>query len=148
MLKKTEGNGERRTVETNIADRASVPTRSIRIKLPEATMLWISGTAQWDGNGHMVPGDVQGQTRETFRNISARLEAEGATWDNVVRTTCHLRDLSRDYEHFNQTRTRFYSEIGLDVHPANTGIQGQIYPQDLLIEIEAMALLPHRACEM
>ena len=94
-------------------------------------MLLISGTAKWDGDGHIVAEDFRAQTWQTFQNLTALLEAEGATWDKVVRTTCHLRDLKQDYGNFNEVRNRFYKEIGLGSRPASTGIEGRIHPQDL-----------------
>lgn len=68
------------------------------------------------------------------------LEAEGASWKDVVRTTCYLRDIERDYEAFNEIRTQFFKEQGLDPLPASTGIQAILCRPDLLIEIEAIAI--------
>jgi len=61
----------------------------------------------------------------------------------VVRTTCYLRDIERDYKDFNEVRTQFYKELGLDPLPASTGIQARICREDLLVEIEAIAIIPH-----
>ena len=58
----------------------------------------------------------------------------------MVRTTCYLRDIERDYAAFNQERTEFYREQGLDPLPASTGIQAILCRQELLIEIEAVAM--------
>jgi len=66
--------------------------------------------------------------------------AEGATWKDIVRTTCYLRDIERDYETFNEERTAFYHEEGLDPLPASTGIQAILCRPELLIEIEAIAM--------
>jgi enamine deaminase RidA (YjgF/YER057c/UK114 family) len=57
-----------------------------------------------------------------------------------VRTSCYLRDIERDYDEFNQIRTRFFGEQGLDPLPASTGIQAILCRPDLLIEIEAMVM--------
>src|SRR5664279_4808834 len=78
--------------------------------------------------------------RRTFDNITALLEAEGATWKDVVRTTCYLRDIERDYEAFNQERTAFYREQELDPLPASTGIQAILCRPELLVEIEGIAV--------
>ena len=51
------------------------------------------------------------------------LESEGATWGDVVRTTCYLRDIERDYAAFNEERSRFFAEQALDLLLASTGIQ-------------------------
>ena len=68
------------------------------------------------------------------------LESEGATWHDIVRTTCYLRDIERDYAAFNDERTRFYREEQLDPLPASTGIQAILCRPDLLVEIEAIAM--------
>jgi enamine deaminase RidA (YjgF/YER057c/UK114 family) len=58
-----------------------------------------------------------------------------------VRTTCYLRDIERDYEDFNQIRTHFFQAMHLDPLPASTGIQARLCREDLLVEIEAIAIL-------
>ncbi|HUB51642.1 MAG TPA: Rid family hydrolase [Terracidiphilus sp.] len=116
-------------------------SRGIRIDLNGATMLLISGTASIDENGVSVHiGDFRAQMRRTLANITGLLESEGCTWHDIVRTTCYLRDIERDYEAFNEERTAFYKEQGLDPLPASTGIQAILCRPELLIEIEAIAM--------
>jgi 2-iminobutanoate/2-iminopropanoate deaminase len=116
-------------------------SRGMRIDLDGAAILLISGTASIDENGRSVHiGDFRAQLRRTFWNITQLLEAEGATWKDIVRTTCYLRDIERDYEAFNEERTAFYGAQGLDPLPASTGIQAILCRPELLIEIEAIAM--------
>jgi 2-iminobutanoate/2-iminopropanoate deaminase len=116
-------------------------SRGMRIDLNGLTILLISGTASIDDDGSTVhAGDFRAQTRRTFDNITGLLAAEGATWKDIVRTTCYLRDIERDYKAFNGERTAFYKEQGLDPLPASTGIQAILCRPDLLIEIEAIAM--------
>jgi enamine deaminase RidA (YjgF/YER057c/UK114 family) len=116
-------------------------SRGMRIDLNGLAILLISGTASIDENGQSVHiGDFRAQMRRTLYNITALLEAEGATWKDVVRTTCYLRDIERDYVAFNEERTNFYREQGLDPLPASTGIQAILCRPELLIEIEAIAM--------
>src|SRR5438034_3144698 len=69
-------------------------SRGMRIDLNGLAVLLISGTASIDEQGRSVHvGDVRAQTRRTFLNIAGLLEAEGATWKDVVRATCYLRDI-------------------------------------------------------
>jgi len=121
--------------------RPSSFSRGIRLDLGNISVLLISGTASIGPNGETLhPGDFRAQTRRTFANITALLEAEGATWKDVVRTTCYLRDIDRDYAAFNEERTAFYKAQGLDPLPASTGIQAHLCRPDLLVEIEAIAV--------
>jgi enamine deaminase RidA (YjgF/YER057c/UK114 family) len=122
-------------------DRPSSFSRGLRLDLNGVSILLISGTASIGPNGETLhAGDFRAQTRRTYANITALLAAEGATWKDIVRTTCYLRDIERDYAAFNEERSAFYSEQELDPLPASTGIQAILCRPDLLIEIEAIAM--------
>jgi enamine deaminase RidA (YjgF/YER057c/UK114 family) len=113
----------------------------MRIDLNGLVILLISGTASIDEHGVSVHiGDFRKQMRRTLQNITALLEAEGATWHDIVRTSCYLRDIDRDYDEFNQERTAFFIEQGIDPLPASTGIQAKLCRPELLVEIEAIAM--------
>ncbi|MGA7339457.1 MAG: Rid family hydrolase [Terracidiphilus sp.] len=121
--------------------RPSSFSRGMRIDLNGLAILLISGTASINERGESVHiGDFQAQLRRTFENITGLLKSEGSTWHDVVRTTCYLRDIERDYEAFNQERTAFFKEQGLDPLPASTGIQARLCRPELLVEIEAIAM--------
>jgi enamine deaminase RidA (YjgF/YER057c/UK114 family) len=126
--------------------RPSSFARGIRFDLGDKTMLMISGTASVDEAGLTVhPGDFRAQLWRTYRNITALLASEGATWQDMVRTTCYLRDIERDYKDFNEVRTAFFDWLGLDPLPASTGIQARLCREDLLVEIEAIAVTARKA---
>ena len=116
-------------------------SRGMRIDLNGLTILLISGTASIDEHGVSVHiGDFRAQMRRTLANITGLLASEGCTWHDIVRTTCYLRDIERDYEAFNEERTAFFKEQGLDPLPASTGIQAILCRPELLVEIEAIAM--------
>lgn len=122
-------------------DYGSAFSRGMRIDLNGVTILLISGTASIDDAGRTVHvGDLRAQVRRTYDNITKLLASEGATWHDIVRTTCYLRDIERDYQAFNQERNEFYKEQALDPLPASTGIQAILCRPDLLVEIEAIAM--------
>lgn len=117
-------------------------SRGMRVELGPATMILISGTSAVDEHGRSIHvGDVYKQTMRAFTNIKALLEAEGADWHDVVRTTCYLADM-RDYEVFNDARNDFYKQEGLDPYPASTCVGALICRPDLSVEIEAIAVIP------
>ena len=132
----------------NEADHYAKPSsfsRGLRLELGNVVVLLISGTASIDERGETVHiGDFRAQMKRTLHNISGLLASEGATWHDIVRTTCYLRDIDRDYAAFNEERTAFYREQGLDPLPASTGIQAILCRPELLIEIEAIALFMKR----
>jgi len=123
--------------------RPSSFSRGLRVDLGTRNLLLISGTASIDENGNSVHvGDFRAQLWRTYLNITNLLESEGASWQDVVRTSCYLRDIERDYRDFNEVRTAFFTWLGLDPLPASTGIQARLCREELLVEIEAMAVVP------
>ncbi|MBN2491709.1 MAG: RidA family protein [Planctomycetes bacterium] len=122
-------------------------SRGLRVDLRTgASFLWISGTASVDEHGKSLHvGDFRAQCWRTYRNITELLRSEGASWQDVVRTTCYLRDIERDYKDFNEIRTHFLASQNLDPLPASTGIQARLCREDLLVEIEAIAIVEREA---
>ncbi len=116
-------------------------SRAIRLDLGGYSVLLISGTASVNEEGKAEHiGDFRAQCWRTFRNISELLQSENMSWHDVVRTSCYLRDIERDYKDFNEIRTQFYTWLGLDPLPASTGIQVRLCWETLLVEIEAIAI--------
>jgi len=123
-------------------DYGSAFSRGLRLELGNYTLLFISGTASVDEIGDTTHlGDIRAQCWRTYRNITTLLDTEGATWRDVVKTTCYLRDIERDYDEFNDVRTSFFKWQGLDPLPASVGIQARLCRENLLVEIEAMVVL-------
>ena len=121
--------------------RPSSFSRGMRIELGGVAVLLISGTASIGEDGQSLhEGDFRAQLRRTYANISGLLKAEGASWKDIVRTTCYLKDIERDYAAFNEERTSFFRQQALDPLPASTAIQATLCRPELLIEIEAIAL--------
>ncbi len=122
--------------------RPSSFSRGIRFDLGDKSMLMISGTASIDEAGETTcVGDFRAQLWRTYRNVTGLLASEGASWHDVVRTTCYLRDIERDYADFNDVRTAFFGWLGLNPLPASTGIQARLCRDDLLVEIEVVAVV-------
>jgi enamine deaminase RidA (YjgF/YER057c/UK114 family) len=122
-------------------EKPSSFSRALTFDIADTTVLLISGTASVDEEGRTIhTGDFRAQCWRTYRNITTLLEAAGMTWHDIVRTSCYLRDIERDYKDFNEVRTAFFSWLGLDPLPASTGIQARICREDLLVEIEAIAV--------
>jgi 2-iminobutanoate/2-iminopropanoate deaminase len=122
-------------------DRPSSFTRALSFPIGDVTVLLVSGTASVDEQGQTIHvGDFRAQCWRTYRNISTLLESAGMSWRDVVRTTCYLRDIERDYRDFNEVRTAFFGWLRLDPLPASTGIQARLCREDLLVEIEAIAV--------
>ena len=125
----------------NYPDKVSF-SRGMRVELDNHVMLFISGTASVDERGRSVhPGDIEAQARRMFDNITGLLAGEGADWHDVVRTTCYLSDF-RNYDAFNGIRNAFYDRQGLDPLPASTCVEARLCRPELMVEMEAIALIP------
>ena len=116
--------------------------RGMRVDLDNVVMLFVSGTASVNEEGESIhAGDLKAQTRRTLENIKGLLESEGGDWHDMVRTTCYLADF-RNYDDFNDVRNQFFEEEGLDPFPASTCIEARICRAELMVEIEAIAMIP------
>ena len=83
--------------------------------------------------GRLVDGGFAAQTERVLANLSAVLEAAGANWDDVVKTTVYLHDMA-DFPMFNEMYGR---HIG-DARPARSTVQAAGLPRGALVEIDAV----------
>lgn len=116
-------------------------SRGIKVAFGGLSFLFISGTASVDKKGQTYrKGDFTGQAQRAFNNLTALLHAEGAQWHHVVQTRCYLKTM-RDYAQFNKVRNSFYKKEGLSLFPASVCIEANLCRPELLVEIEAIALI-------
>ena len=85
-------------------------------------------------DGHLVTGGVDDELRQAMANLRGLLEGEGASLDDVVKTTVFLRHM-RDYAMMNDV----YTELFGDHRPARSAVAVVELPIGALIEIEAWA---------
>jgi 2-iminobutanoate/2-iminopropanoate deaminase len=88
-------------------------------------------------DGQMVAGGVAAETTQAIANLSALLEGEGASLDDVVKTTVFLRHM-RDFQIMNEA----YMEAFGDHRPARSAFAVAELPMVALVEIEAWAHAP------
>ena len=98
--------------------------------------LFLSGVLPMDGDGKLVTGAIDVQTRVVLERIAATLGEHGASLADVVRVTVWLADLA-DFTAFNDEYRRHF-ELGF---PARSTVQATLYG-GARIEIEAQALAP------
>ena len=118
-------------------------SRGVRVDMAGTTLLFISGTASVDAYGNSVHiGDFDAQVDHTYKNIVSLLEQEGATCKDVVKFTVYLKDMA-EYERFDRARHKFFSRAGIprEEFPASTCVEARLCRDDLLVEIETIALL-------
>lgn len=84
-------------------------------------------------SGQIVPGDVVAQTEQVLANLRGVIEAAGATWKDVVKTTVFLQDMA-DFPRVNEV----YARVMGDARPARSTVQVAGLPRGVLVEIEAI----------
>lgn len=99
-------------------------------------LLFVSGQVGLR-DGQMVPGGVEAEMRQAIDNVRALLEGEGASLDDVVKTTVFLRHM-RDYQIMNEA---YVGAFG-DHRPARSCVAVVELPAVALVEIEAVAHAP------
>jgi len=85
----------------------------------------------------VVDGDVAAQTVQVLRNLSAVIAAAGATWNDVVKTTVFLRDMT-DFAAMNGV----YASVFGDARPARSTVAVAGLPRDVRVEIECVVAIP------
>jgi 2-iminobutanoate/2-iminopropanoate deaminase len=101
------------------------------------SLLFVSGQIPIDpATGDLVQGDIAQQTHRVFANLKAILDAAGATFDNVVRTTVYLADMN-DFAKVNEIYATYFSSPA----PARATVQAARLPRDSRVEIDLIASL-------
>jgi len=84
----------------------------------------------------VVAGDVAAQTEQALMNMKAVLESQGLDFSDVVKTTVFIKDMN-DFGRINEIYAKFFTKDA----PARSCVEVARLPKDVLVEIEAIALL-------
>ncbi|KAL1255894.1 hypothetical protein QQF64_013955 [Cirrhinus molitorella] len=98
--------------------------------------MYISGQIGMDTSGQLVAGGVQAQAKQALINMGEILKAAGCGYENVVKTTVLLADIS-EFNNVNDVYKQFFKSN----FPARAAYQVAALPRGGLVEIEAIAVL-------
>jgi len=85
--------------------------------------------------GALVEGDITAETQRVMANLEAVLQAAGATFSDVVRTTIYLTDLAN----FGEVNKIYGGYFGKGPAPARATVQVAALPKGARVEIDAIA---------
>jgi reactive intermediate/imine deaminase len=114
-------------------------SQAVRVETSDAVWIHVSGQIAIDAGGNLVgPGDMRAQTRQVFENLKAILEANGATFADVVKIGTYLTRLD-DLAGMREVRSDYLSAEP----PASTAVQvvALVVPE-ALIEVDLVAVVP------
>jgi 2-iminobutanoate/2-iminopropanoate deaminase len=84
--------------------------------------------------GQLLEGDIAAQTDLVLKNLTAVLDAAGASLSSVVKTTVFLADMG-DFAAMNEVYSRHFG----DHKPARAAVAVRTLPKNVSVEIEAVA---------
>jgi len=97
--------------------------------------VFVSGQVPWADEDGKVPQDFDSQCRLTWRNVLAVLADAGMGVRNLAKVTIYLSD-----RRYREANARVRQEFLGDHRPALTIIVTDIYAEEWLLEIEAIAV--------
>lgn len=119
-------------------DKAPKPIGPYSVGVRGGNLVFTAGQIGLDPlTGEVVPGGIQAETRQVFRNLQGILEAAGSSLQEVVKTTVFLRDMN-DFAQMNAVYAEFFPQD----YPARSTVQVSALPKGVAVEIEAIALCP------
>lgn len=96
---------------------------------------YLSGQIPLDpATGQIVEGDIAAQTERVFQNLKAVLEASGASFETVLKTSVFLRDMA-DFPKMNEIYAKYFPSQP----PARSTVQAARLPRDVSVEIDCIA---------
>jgi 2-iminobutanoate/2-iminopropanoate deaminase len=97
-------------------------------------LIFTSGQIPLDSEGKLVEGGIEEQTHQVFRNLTAVLEAAGATLAHTIKATVFIKDMNQ-FATVNEIYASYFGEH----KPARSTVEVARLPKDVLVEIELIA---------
>jgi len=128
-----------RSNPSTVASPIGTYSHAVRVETEEAVWIYVSGQIAHDADGNLVgSGDLPAQTEQVFRNLVRVLEANGASFDDVVKIQTFITTMD-GLQGSRDVRARFLP----DEPPASTAVQvAALMVPEALMEVEVVAVVP------
>lgn len=101
-------------------------------------LLITSGQCPFDpATGAIVGTTIEEQAKCSLNNLKAIIEAAGSSMKNVIKTTCFIKDMN-DFAKLNAVYAEYFVKGS---YPSRSAIEVARLPKDVLVEIEAIAIV-------
>src|SRR5438270_12818180 len=118
-------------------DRGPKPIGPYSQAIKANGFVYLSGQVALDPKtGEMTGTDIRQQTERVMENIKGILEAAGASFHHVIKSTVFLKDMN-DFPAMNEV----YGKCFTLAPPARSTVQVSRLPKDALVEIEVIAAI-------
>jgi 2-iminobutanoate/2-iminopropanoate deaminase len=98
-------------------------------------LLYTSGQIPMDENGVIVADDIVNQTHQVLKNLFYVLEAGGAHFNDVIKTTVYLANMD-DFLKMNEVYAHYFGTH----KPVRSTVAVKTLPKNVLVEIDCIAL--------
>lgn len=122
----------KRKVETTGAPKATGPFSQAVIN---GNMVFTSGQVYLTPDGKLLEGTIEEQIHQVMKNLKAILEAGGAGFDDVVKTTIYVTDMA-NYGKINEVYGSYFSKL----YPARETVCVKELPLGAKLEISMVAI--------
>lgn len=121
-------------------DKAPAPIGPYNQAIRTGNLLFVSGQIALDPDtGSLVNNNIEEETNRVMKNISAILQEADAGFDNIVKTTIFLSDMSL-FAEVNEVYGKYFSaeQSGF---PARETVAVKGLPKNVNVEISVIAAL-------
>jgi len=84
-----------------------------------------------------IPEGIEAQTKQALENVKAILETAGASMEQVIKTTCFIKNMD-DFVAMNGVYATFFKEGS---YPSRSAVEVARLPKDVLVEVEVIAYI-------
>lgn len=123
--------------EVIISEKAPRPVGPYSQAIKIGNLIFVAGQGPLDPEtGKIVSGDIREQTKQTFKNIEAILNAAGLTLQHIVKVSVFLKNIN-DFNKMNES----YATLFKRDPPARTTVEANLPREGMLIEADVVAAL-------
>jgi 2-iminobutanoate/2-iminopropanoate deaminase len=122
-------------MEAIVTDKAFQTSAPLSQAIKHGDTVYVSGNVPIEPGGDgIVSDDMAEQTEQVMENISAILDAAGASMNNVIKAGVYLTDMD-EFGAMNEV----YEEYMSEPYPARTAVKAEMASEEIKVEIDVIA---------